>query len=344
MGKLVSLVIPCFNVEKYINRCLTSIVNQTIGIENLEVIVIDDASYDSTWNILLEWEQKYPDNFVLIQHEKNKKQGAARNTGLCYVTSPYISFIDADDWIESTMLELMYTKITAMNLDAIGCGYHRAVSDNDTIKEKTGKGFFYDYSSELQKRKLVLHGCPGYVSGKLYRTSLMQEYQIFFPEQCYYEDIDWKDQFSLHLTRYYELEDKLYYYFVNPQSTTMQSTCDRHFDRFLVELNRLERYKKLELFEKYKSELEFHFIKVFYLNTLYIFLSRCNDFTPKILSYMQSTLKTEFPNYTKNCYLESELTKLEQYLLRTVEMDLSQSELNQLTNSLRKDIGVEKVE
>ena len=80
--KKISVIIPCYNVERWVDRCLTSIIRQTTGINELEIICIDDASTDNTWEHLQEWEQRYPENILLIRQEVNRRQGTARNIGL----------------------------------------------------------------------------------------------------------------------------------------------------------------------------------------------------------------------------------------------------------------------
>lgn len=83
----ISIIIPCYNVEKYIDRCLESIEKQTIGIETLEIICLDDKSVDGTLDKLHEWEKRYPDNIVVVELPDNGRQGCARNIGLSYMAS-----------------------------------------------------------------------------------------------------------------------------------------------------------------------------------------------------------------------------------------------------------------
>ena len=90
--KKVSIIIPCYNVERWIDRCMTSIAVQTMGIDDLEIICIDDASTDGTWKHLQKWEQSFPENVLLIRLEENRRQGAARNIGLQYASAEWISF------------------------------------------------------------------------------------------------------------------------------------------------------------------------------------------------------------------------------------------------------------
>ena len=91
-GEKISVIIPCYNVKDMVSECLDSIVAQTIGLEHLEIILIDDASADETVSVLKKYEEKYPDNIMLVLCEKNGRQGTARNIGLSYATpSAYLT-------------------------------------------------------------------------------------------------------------------------------------------------------------------------------------------------------------------------------------------------------------
>lgn len=104
MSYLISVVLPVHNCEKYLRECLDSIVNQSLGIENIEVIVVDDASTDGTYEIAKEYESKYP-SFTVLRHESNKGCGPARNTGLEHVTTDYVTYLDGDDYISLNAYE-----------------------------------------------------------------------------------------------------------------------------------------------------------------------------------------------------------------------------------------------
>ena len=98
MGYLISVIIPVFNGEKYIHECFDSIINQTLGIENIEVIVVDDSSTDNSVEIINQYVEKY-ESFKLIKQEPNQGSGPARNLGLKYVTSDYVTYLDCDNYI-----------------------------------------------------------------------------------------------------------------------------------------------------------------------------------------------------------------------------------------------------
>ncbi|MCR4674481.1 MAG: glycosyltransferase, partial [Lachnospiraceae bacterium] len=105
----ISVIIPCYNVEKWIDRCLESVICQTIGLDKMEILCIDDCSSDSTLLKLKAWEERYPEHFIIIESSENGRQGTARNIGLSYATGEWISFIDSDDWVEKDYLEQMLT-------------------------------------------------------------------------------------------------------------------------------------------------------------------------------------------------------------------------------------------
>ena len=98
--KLVSVVVPCYNAFMYLEKCIEHLLIQTIGLENIEIILVDDASTDggATLGIIMQYEQKYPENIIAVSLEENVRQGGARNVGVSYANGQYLIFCDADDW------------------------------------------------------------------------------------------------------------------------------------------------------------------------------------------------------------------------------------------------------
>jgi glycosyltransferase involved in cell wall biosynthesis len=118
MNYKISVIIPVYNVENYIRECLNSIVNQTIGIENIEVIVVNDCTPDNSMDIVEEYAEKYS-SIKIIEHEINQGLGPARNTGLKHATAEYISFIDSDDFISENTYEICLYKFERYNCDFV---------------------------------------------------------------------------------------------------------------------------------------------------------------------------------------------------------------------------------
>lgn len=125
----ISIIIPCYNVQNLIDRCLESVTQQTIGLEHLEIILINDASTDNTLDKLMEWEQRFLDNIMVITYDENHRQGGARNIGLSYATGEYIEFVDTDDWLEIDMYEAMVKEMMTGQYDVVRCQFIRDAGD-----------------------------------------------------------------------------------------------------------------------------------------------------------------------------------------------------------------------
>ncbi len=118
MKKGITVIIPCYNVENYLDSCLESILNQTY--KNLEIILVDDCSSDNTWKLIKKYQKKY-DNIIGIKNEENKGAGYSRNKALEIASNDYISFIDSDDYIESNFYESMIKQMQKEKADVVVC-------------------------------------------------------------------------------------------------------------------------------------------------------------------------------------------------------------------------------
>ena len=130
--------------------------NQTIGIENLEIILVDDKSTDNTVERLKQYEVAYPEQIMLILCEKNGRQGTARNIGMSYATGEYISFVDSDDWIRKDMYEILTTLIEETNADIVQFDFKPGEEGELDIPLETVEYNCYDFSDEDQKRGYLL--------------------------------------------------------------------------------------------------------------------------------------------------------------------------------------------
>ena len=135
MSHEISVVIPVYNVEQYIRQCLDSIVNQTLGIENIEVIIVNDQTKDNSMDIINEYASKYP-SFKIITNDVNKGLGESRNAGLENVTSDYVAFVDSDDFISDNTLKDSLLKIKESNADLLIYNI-KTYTGNEFIEEES---------------------------------------------------------------------------------------------------------------------------------------------------------------------------------------------------------------
>ncbi len=147
MNKLkISFILPCYNVEKYIADCLDSLYNQDIPEEEYEVICVNDCSPDNLRDIVIKYQQIHP-NLILIDHEVNKRQGGARNTGLNVAKGEYIWFVDPDDYIKPNVIKHLFDLCKKNNLDILQFNYDRVSFSGEFQNKK-----------EIVKKSSVLNG------------------------------------------------------------------------------------------------------------------------------------------------------------------------------------------
>ena len=126
---LISIIIPVYGVEEYLNQCLESVVNQTYA--NLEIILVDDGSKDNCPAMCDGWANK--DSRIKVVHKENGGLSSARNAGLDIFTGEYVAFVDSDDYIAQDMYELLYSRAKEGNYDIVDCGYYSEANDKATI-------------------------------------------------------------------------------------------------------------------------------------------------------------------------------------------------------------------
>ncbi len=323
MPKKISIIIPCFNVEAYIERCAQSLFRQTMGMEHLELIFINDASTDHTLDRLTELEALYPEDIMIINSSENLRQGGARNIGLQYASADYIAFLDSDDWVEPRMYEVLLNKMLENDCDFVCCNFKRVQSEDEPMG-RTGLEDHLVIVDTEEARKSVLVNNSGYggIGSKLYKKQFITDHELTFPEHLAYEDNYWGTLVDLYVKKYYVVEEYFYHYFVNPESTIMTTNRKYHFDRLKIELLKIEELKARGVFKQYYEEWEYNFLNFFYINTLNIIFTRFTYIPIEVLRIMQRSVREHFPNYQNNKYMLSHKNQVNLALLQTVDVDL----------------------
>ncbi len=335
MDRKITIIVPCYNVEAYLDRCIQSLLDQTIGFSNLEVIFINDASTDGSINILRKYEERYPDNIMLIDLPVNNKQGAARNIGLQYATSDYIAFVDADDWVESTMYEKLYQRAIEYNCDMVCCKYKRVADETEAMGLTGYEDGFYHIQTAADRKAFVLDGIEGGICCNIYKRQIILENNILFPEGMSYEDNFWLPLLQLYIQKFYVVEEYLYHYYINLNSTITKRDSFHHFDRLLIELMKLEEYKSRGFYSSFQDEFELQFLRIYFLNTLNILFTRFTIIPSEIFYEMQKTVKICFPHYKENKYISDRLNESEIHMLLLIESRCTPDQLEEIAFNYR---------
>ncbi len=323
---MISVIIPCFNVEKYVTKCLDSVLSQTIGISELEIILIDDASTDGTLQLLYQYEKKYPENIVLIPFEENQRQGTARNVGMLYATGDYISFVDSDDWIEADMYEKLLAAMEQEDYDYVACrGFRNYENGSQAIIErKEPAGVYVNIPSVVEGGEWFEAGINGGVYLRLYKKSFLMDNDLRFAEKLLYEDNYFVSIASLYTRKIKLIDDCLYHYRENNVSTTMGRNNYSQFDRLTIEEMKLEKYKLLGIFDRFHDMIEKEFFRLFYFNTLYIMAVRFDIPPYEVYLRMRSTVLKWFPDYKTDSRLISCDNSLYEVLLGLLDMQMDE--------------------
>ena len=308
--KAISVIVCAYNGEKFIDRCVKSIVNQTIGVQNLEIILVNDASTDNTLEKFKQWEEQYPEDIMVITYKDNKGAGGARNTGLQYASGEDSVYVDCDDWIELTMYEELYQKAVEYDCDVVRCKYSRdRVEGEQSLDNVTREDKFYDsadfaetypfWEKDLEVGK---NGYSGSCWSGIYKINMLLEHNIYFAEKLYYEDNLWGELLKLYIKKMYIIDKVLYHYWFNTNSTTMKRNNMRQLERLTIELMILDELKKRGVYQGNEEIIESNFIKRFYLNTLHILFERFDEI-PNIFPMMREIVLKNFPYYKNNKHL-----------------------------------------
>lgn len=221
---MVSIILPVYQVEDYIEKCLDSLTEQTY--KDIEIICVNDCSMDNSNTIIKEY-QKKDSRIRLINHEENRGLGGARNTGIEKALGEYIVFIDSDDYIDTTMIEKMVNTIINDYSDAVVCGVMLAFDATKTFQPHTAFQYVDLGTKEIyyieQDKEILTDMWPS-AWNKLYKTAIIQDNCIRFKEKLLYEDHTFFYEYFSHCKTFSYIEEPLYYYRQQrPRSITTQS-------------------------------------------------------------------------------------------------------------------------
>lgn len=285
--KTVSVVIPVYNVEKYLSECLDSVIYQTY--KNLQIILVDDGSTDSSGKICDEYAEK--DNRITVVHQKNAGAGVAKNTGLELIDGDYFSIIDSDDYIELDMYEKMVNSLEKYNSDIAQCLF-RNVFVNDSFDRKYKiKG---NYPKVLTSKKflseLLYDWKYAIFANKVFKTSLLKN--IRFPVGRKIDDEFFTYKLVCNAKKVVNIDNILYNYRMRKTSVMNENNSDRLiYDRIDCFIERYNYVSNVfpSLKKKYNLKL--------YDDLLY-FKDSAND-NSKILSLLNDFSRVKYGVFDK---------------------------------------------
>lgn len=327
--KKISVIIPCYNVTHDIDYCMKSLIDQTIGFENLEVILVNDCSTDSTLGKLMKYESQYPDNIIVIPLEKNVKQGAARNIALQYATGEYLDYLDADDYMVKDAYEKLYDIARKYDTDIIE--YDEIdVTDHDTAVTDTKideDDILLTIKNDEDIQDLLMSGI--YKRGcwnKFYRREFVTEHDLKYAEGCYDEESLFTVMAIIYSQKYYRHYERLYCYYQNPAGTCYDKIKDikRRDDNARVWFQLLNEVVERGLIDNIYEEFAVLFVENYLVRSVEFSYDRDLPLDLETINNMQSTVRCFFPDFTENKYIGTQPAL--QYVLPLVGVEIKEED------------------
>ena len=258
--KLVSVIIPAYNIEDYIGRCLDSIISQTY--KNLEIIVVDDGSRDYTGEILDNYAKK--DRRIKVIHKENGGVSSARNKGIEAAEGDYIGFIDGDDLIESEMYKTLVDLLEEENADIAHCGYQMVFPDRIDYYHNTGK----------KKIQTTEEGLKDLLSGEMIEPGLVNKlYKKELIKNCRLNETVKINEDLLMNYQLFKLSQKSVYYDITPYSYMIRSSSATGANSLIT-----KREDSLRVLNQIKDDcINNNLLSIIYKRYIYLLMAICRD-------------------------------------------------------------------
>lgn len=287
----VSIIVPVYNVEKYLPRCLNSLVHQTL--DDIEIWVVNDGSTDSSPDIIHSFSEQYDNIHVL-----NKTNGGlsdARNYALPYITGEYTGFIDSDDYVDLDMYEVLYQKAASTDADIVECNLHHTWTDHEDT----------EIGEKITDNKQLLMTGRSVVWNKIYKTSWLKEIDVKFPAGLIYEDVNFFSKLVPHIHRI-EYVDPAFVHYVQRDTSINNHQTLKTLQIIDILNDILDYYKRNGFYEDYHAALEFLFIRILLCSSMGR-MARIANTTDrkKALSANWLELNSSFPAWKKNPFLHA---------------------------------------
>lgn len=290
---ILSVIVPVYNVEKYLKKCLDSVLNQEI--DNYEVIVVNDGSQDNSQSIIDQYVNQNP-SIIKSLIKQNGGLSSARNYGVKHANGEYICFIDSDDYVEKNHYKKMLELAIKDDADLV-------VTDFEYVWENNPSKKLYKHGIETENidyRKAMFLS-PLFSWNKMYRKKLFDDLECKYPEGLWYEDIPVTLRYTAHSKKISYLKGLGFHYLQRESSIMGTNYSDKMNDIFIIYQLLYDTFKNEGLFNEYKEEMEYSFVEALLVYGAFRFLR--TEHYKELMSKSFDFVKSHFPNYLNNKYL-----------------------------------------
>ena len=317
MDKLLSIIIPCYNAEQYIDRVMGSSTGQTMDKALYEVIAVDDASSDGTLEMLNSWAGRFPDTVKVISNKENLRQGGARNAAIKQARGIYICFLDADDWMEEDALESFAEVLKHKEYDIV-TARHKEDYDFPSAEGRLNDGpvsIIKTFTDRNMDEYIDFD--LGFVWGSVYRKQMIEDNEVWFPEHLAYEDIYWQRLIKFYAKKACLIDRFTHHHYNHPQSTMNSRNASHHTDRLTCYEMLLSEYEKRGILPVHHDLILKETIEVYYFNSYYMFFNIMDDI-PDVYARIRNTIYRYFPGWEAE-YDDSGLPMVFSYMIKLLK-------------------------
>lgn len=296
--KKISIIVPVYNVENYVERCLNSLVKQTI--DDIEIIVINDGSTDGSQTIIDKFVQKYPEKIKSYIIE-NAGAAQARNIGLDKAVGEYVGFVDSDDYVATNMFEQLYDKAIEDNADIVNCAYYRknenrCIEKETTINDNFGKNL-------LEEPDIMIDSVP-YIWNKIFKRTLIEENNIRFQRLRIYEDLVFTYELFINANKISKIFEPLYFYTVTRATSLTHDFSEKRFDIFEAFRILIDYAKEKKCYDELEQAILFTLLKHIYVVLGQDVSRKTVKLKKQYINKVFEYLNTNFNNWNDNIYFE----------------------------------------
>lgn len=297
----VSIIVPFYNVEKYIEKCLETLVHQTL--EDIEIILVNDGSTDKTEEIAKKYQAQYPQKIRYLEKE-NGGLSDARNYAIPYAKGEYIAFLDSDDYAEKNMYQEMYEIAKKENSDMVECNFIWEYPD----KTRIDIGAIYNNKHEMIEKIRVV------AWNKLIKREILEKSKVIFPKGYRYEDVEFTYMLIPFLEKVSFCKTPMVHY-IQRDGSISNVQNKRTAEIFDVMEHVIDYYKEEGLYDEYYQELEYIYVRYAFCSSfLRIVKIKDKKIRKQLLELTWNNVNIKFPNWKNNRILKTEKNKKNLYL------------------------------
>ncbi len=311
----VSIIVPVYNVEKYLKKCLDTVINQTL--KEIEIICVNDGSTDKSRKILEKYSKK--DSRIIILDKENGGLSSARNAGMKIAKGEFLGFVDSDDWVDVTMFEKLYENAKKYDSQMSICAVHK-------YDDKTKKLLYDDpyftlgyFDESFDNRAFNHHETIGFMLdlcvmawNKIYKRSFIEEHQIFFPDGLIFEDGPFFFRAFFRMQRVSLIRDFLYYYRINRPNSIVQKGDKNFINLFDVTQSIWDEMVQ----QPYFDQIKYQFLEKKFHDASYRFRLMKQEYKEDFYK----RLKTFEPFFNPNTYEESGIKEQNKWTFEHMEI------------------------